>query len=125
MIYTECFNCGDEVASRKPSQTGASFCSKRSCQNAKARFFRQRKKDGLAVERDADICRAFISAALHEPRRPCPVCGLPNAVPPYVHRDVRHPEKACNGVGGAGPREGLPRTWVDVVHPELAAKARA
>lgn len=125
MFVNDCYHCGGAVKSRKPSTSGASFCRKPECQAAKQRFFRQRWKTGLTVERDGDVSRTFISRALHEPRQACPVCGLPDAVPPYIHRDARKPAVGCAGVGGVGPAEGLPSFWVDVVHPDLAAKATA
>lgn len=123
MIATDCHACGAEMTSKKPSMSGASFCSKRECQAAKQRFYRKRRKTGLQVERDGDFCQNYIRRALHEERNPCPVCGLPDAVGPYIHRDLRDPTRPCKGTGGVGGNE-LPIYWVDVVHPDLAERAR-
>ncbi len=124
MHINHCYNCNDVVQSRKPTKSGASFCSRPECLNAKQRFFRQRWTKGLGVERDGDVSRAYIHRALHEERTDCPVCRLPDAVGPYIHRDARNPKRPCKGTGGRGPEEGLPSFWVDVVHPDLAARAR-
>jgi hypothetical protein len=124
MNTTECHNCGATLTIRRPSKSGASFCSgKPECAAAKARFFRQRWKDGLTVERDSVAVQTFVSRALHEPRNACPHCGLADAVGPYVHRDARNPAKPCRGTGGIGSNE-IPILWFDVVHPELAERAR-
>jgi hypothetical protein len=122
MIETTCHSCGDAMASKKPSLSGASFCSKKLCQAAKQRFYRKRRKTGLQVERDGDFCLNYMRRALHDERNPCPRCGLEDAVGPYIHRDARDPQKPCTGTGGVGGAE-LPIYWVDVVHPELAARA--
>jgi len=123
MNKNDCYSCGGLVLSRKPSRSGASFCRKPDCQNAKARFFRKRWKDGITIEVDGSVARHFISVAMHQPRHACPVCGLLDAVGPYIHRDVRNPLKSCYGTGGVGPREGLSGVWCDIVHPELKERA--
>lgn len=121
MISTTCSHCGVDMASRKPSKTGASFCPRAACQAAKQRFFRQRKRTGLSVERDSPDSRNYIFRALHEPRIPCPRCGLEDAVGPFVHRDLRNPTHPCKGTGGIGP---IMTLWMDTVHPELGRRAR-
>lgn len=124
MNITDCHHCGATVRSKKASQSGASFCSQKDCQAAKARFFRKRWKTGLTVDRDSDVCRAYIRRAMHDPRQRCPVCGLEDGVSPYIHRNAEDPGKPCMGLGGIGPNEGIPAYWVDIVHPELADRAR-
>lgn len=62
----------------------------------------------------------YIRRALHEERVPCPTCGLPDAVGPFVHRDARDPAIPCKGTGGVGP---ISKMWMDIVHPELARRA--
>lgn len=123
MMTTTCHSCGADLNIRKPNKSGASFCSRKpECQAAKQRFFRQRWKDGLTVERDSADCLTFMTRALHEPRHPCPRCGLVDAVGPYVHRNAKDPTKPCKGDGGVGANE-IPLYWFDAVHPELARRA--
>jgi hypothetical protein len=119
MTYNECHNCKAEVAVRKPTQSGASFCARSECQAAKQRFFRQRKKAGETGNSFSDVgqcVQAYVRDALHEPRVLCRQCGLENAVHGWLHRNARTPEVPCDGVGSGGRRI-LPVAWFDIVHP--------
>lgn len=124
----DCSNCGDPVQARRPSQNGDHFCTKRECVNAKQKlYYNRRKKARLAAaEHVATIDdvdqerRAFVEVAIHRPRIECPVCGLPDGVGGWVHRDARKPMQAgCSGLGGNGKNLGLP--WLDAVHPDLVS----
>lgn len=121
MISTECYNCHTPLKSRKPSKSGRSYCQALPCQAAKQRFFRGRWRENQNIVRDSPEAQNYMYRALHEERQLCPVCGLADAVGPYVHRDIREPLKPCNGTGGVGPVMTL---WMDIVHPESASKAQ-
>lgn len=119
MIITYCANCNAQLSSRKPSRSGASFCSDPRCQAAKQRHYRRIRKTGEAEQRDSVSSMEYIRAALHDPRTRCGYCGLEDAVGSYIHRDPKDPMRLCKNPA----RVFVHQPWMDVVHPELFEKA--
>lgn len=90
-----CRQCGDEMSRRRPSRTGAHFCTKPDCVKAKGRFYhRRRAEDTAALEAQAaanlqrdheQMLINFVNAAVHAERVDCDVCGRLGVVPRYAH----------------------------------------
>lgn len=99
----ECNNCGGSVVRRRPSLTGAHFCTKQECQRAKHRFYYRRRADGT-IESDAKRATQhqlmlvnFVGAVAHADRADCDTCGRPEVIPGYAH-PVPDWSAACNPV---------------------------
>lgn len=107
----ECRQCADPVLIRRPSLTGAHFCTKKSCQAAKQRFYYRRRASGVAeAERHQaairdDLIIAIIAGAA-DPRVSCSECGRPDTLPDFGHPDADW-TAPCPGGGKAPFPSGL------------------
>lgn len=118
----ECTNCGGPVKSRRPSESGLHFCSKRECVNAKQRMLRARRI-GPPAAVQAKVALAALIADAMQPNlfRSCDTCGADRVLAGWVHRKFGAPLEPCWGVGAQGADLGDMRsTALDAVMPHLA-----
>jgi len=117
-----CRQCGAEMQRRRPSNTGAHFCTKPDCVKAKGRFYHRRRAENAAA-REATMARrlaethqrqliAFVKAAVHAERADCETCGRPGVIPRYAH-PVPDWTAPCN------PVDRLPASGDPVLTTEL------
>lgn len=107
-----CANCADPVKARRPSRSGKHFCSKSACQTAKQRFYREKGQVGPTL-----TLLALIRDLASLERSPC-VCGLPDALPGWAHRDAPGSSTPCYRSGSKGAQ--LPDHALDAIHPDRA-----
>lgn len=99
----KCRNCDAPVHIRRPSYSGAHFCSLVECQRAKQRFFYKRRRDGVALDRrneseiKIDWAIGVLSAVVHGPRVTCEMCGRTDAVHDLIHPALEEWSIACPG----------------------------
>lgn len=119
-LMTRCSSCGDPVAVRRRSTTGAHYCSKRKCLAAKQRFYYQRRRDdGIAKASAAEVSvnekllSILARLALGE-RVTCDECGRTDAV-----RHAPHPNP--DWTGGCRALEVAPLFERDMANAVVAA----
>jgi hypothetical protein len=125
-----CAACGDPVQIRRPSLSGAHFCSRPGCAKAKHRFYYQRRRDDGArreelarqdaeQERDRHIV-ALVYALAHAEKVTCADCGRTDALSGYAHLDQQGEGCAGTKVDGVKWPSGLGSELARVIWPPVS-----
>jgi hypothetical protein len=113
-LMTKCRHCDGPVARRRPSLSGAHFCTRPECVRAKARFYNQRRSTNReaaelaqrqAEARD-DLIIAVITAVAAGERGYCSDCTRKDVLPGFGHPNPDW-TAPCPGGGGAPYPSGL------------------
>lgn len=114
-------DCASTVRQTRPSMSGRHYCSRKPCQAAKIKAYRDEQAKVAVSEEKREFDAVILDigvlfhTALHGERQQCPECGLMNAIRGWPHPDRSN--NPCLAIGQMRPsckREILRAVWPEV-----------